>query len=439
MKTERKILKARADLLLKHPFFGSLSLRMKLQEDNTCNGTWTDGDTLAYNPYYIDKLEYSQLQGLLAHTVMHPACQHHKRRRDRDERMWNMACDYSINWILLEAGFDLPEGYLDDEKYRGKKAEDIYTELTAEFDQQGNPENAGDKDGPKSIDVDYEDGKAEGSQSGDQKDGGDESSHGKDEGSSAQNDGEMDFDDTQQPDDPEGNLDSSGMGEVRDAVDEADSGGSEGGDEADIDWQVALAQAVNQARDCGDLPGGLLRLVNELLYPRLDWRELLERFISLRARNDYSWTPPSRRHLHLGVYLPSLSTELLPEVVLAVDTSGSISVAELNQFSTELSSILESYDTTVRVLWCDLEVSSEQVFRREDLPLELAPEGGGGTDFRPAFDWVEEQDISPACLVYLTDMECNKFPKDEPHYPVLWARIGSSGYEPPFGELVDVC
>ena len=71
------------------------------------------------------------------------------------------------------------------------------------------------------------------------------------------------------------------------------------------------------------------------------------------------------------------------------------------------------------------------------MPLELTPRGGGGTDFRPAFHWVEEHGIAPAALIYLTDLECTHFP-DEPGYPVLWARIGQCHAEPLFGQLIDI-
>ncbi|TIH14075.1 hypothetical protein D0S45_13515 [Marinifilum sp. JC120] len=437
MNADRKLLKARADLLLQHPFFGSLCLRMEPQEDRTCDGTWTDGKKFAYNPHFVDKLSHEELQGVLAHTIMHPACQHHKRRGNRDERLWNMACDYSINWILLEAGFDLPEGFLDDEKYHGKNAEDIFTDLTKNFDQAGNPEIGKKQDGPKRIDVEYEDGDGEGNdlESGDD----DERSQTGDKGeSSAEGMDSDEIEDSEGDTDQEQSADPGGTGEVRDA-DEAESGDGDSGDETDKDWLLALAQATNQARDCGDLPGGLERLVEKLLYPKLDWRELLDRFISARARNDYAWTPPNRRYLHMGLYLPSLSTEQLPEVVLAVDTSGSIAPQELEQFAAELSSILEAYDTTIRVLWCDIEITGEQVFSRADLPLELQPQGGGGTDFRPVFNFIEHKNIAPACLVYLSDMECGQFPEHEPDYPVLWARTGGAGYAPPFGEMIDVC
>ncbi|WP_320008867.1 VWA-like domain-containing protein [Maridesulfovibrio sp.] len=437
MNADRKLLKARADLLLRQPFFGSLCLRMVPHEDSTCNGTWTDGKTLAYNPHFVDRISHEELQGVLAHTVMHPACQHHKRRGNRDARLWNMACDYSINWILLEAGFTLPDGFMDDEKYHGKNAEEIFTDLTKNFDQAGNPEIGKQQDGPKRIDIEYEDGKGEGN---DLEAGEDDerSPTGEDGESSTEGIDSEEIEDSEGETDEEQSADPGGTGEVRDA-DDAESGNGESGDETDKDWLQALAQAVNLARDCGDLPGGLGRFVQNMLYPKVDWRELLDRFISARARNDYAWTPPSRRHLHLGMYLPSLSTEQLPEIVLAVDTSGSIAPDELDQFATELSSILETYETTVRVLWCDLEITGEQLFSRADLPLELQAEGGGGTDFRPVFNWIEQNYIDPACLVYLSDMECGQFPEHEPDYPVLWARTGGGGYSPPFGDMIDVC
>ncbi len=439
MEPSRKLLKARAELLLQQPFFGSLCLRLDTIEDKTCGGAWTDGKTFAYNPHYISKLSEAELKGLLAHTVMHPACQHHKRRNGRDERVWNMACDYAINWILLKAGFELPEGYLDDDKYRGMSAEDIFGELTRDFDQDGNPEVGKQQDGPKRLDIEYEDGQGQGSDL----EGSDDNEQ-NESGDDGEDDNEPLTDDSQETAKAEednqqkNSADPGGSGEVRDAPDD-DTGGGEDGNETDLDWLTALAQAANQARDCGDIPGDLLRMVQEMLYPRVNWRELLDRFISARARNDYSWSPPSRRHLHMDIYLPSLSTEQLPEVVLAIDTSGSISPKELAQFSAELSGILESYDTTVRVIWCDTDVKDDQIFCRADLPLELAPKGGGGTDFRPVFSFIENNNLNPACLIYLSDMECGNFPIIDPDYPVLWARTGGGGRTPPFGEMIDVC
>jgi predicted metal-dependent peptidase len=66
----------------------------------------------------------------------------------------------------------------------------------------------------------------------------------------------------------------------------------------------------------------------------------------------------------------------------------------------------------------------------------LGAQGGGGTSFVPVFKWIEENDIEPEALVYLTDMY-GDFPSKAPSYPVLWGSI-SKGVPAPFGEVVDV-
>ncbi|CCH50163.1 DUF2201 family putative metallopeptidase [Pseudodesulfovibrio piezophilus] len=429
----RKLLKARTGLLLEHPFFGSLCLRMEPKEDRQCATAWTDGRTLGYNPDYIAGLEDSQVQGLMAHTVMHPACQHHTRRKGREANLWNIACDHAINWLLLDAGLTLPPRYLDNPVYHGLSSDEIYAELKAHGGEEDRPalsDGQGESDGETDWDGVAADGSegenfGENSESGAGEAGGDgrvdEGSSGEDEAASA----------GEQSGDP------GGSGEVRDAQ-TSQEGGSTAESGSDEQWELALAQAAQQARDMGDLPGNLERLIQDVLNPKIDWQEILERFIFDRARDDYSWTPPNKRFLHLDVILPSLSQRQLPEVVLVIDTSGSVSESEMDQFAAELSGILEAYDTTVRVLYCDSQVVGHDLFDRNDLPLILSPQGGGGTDYRPPFFWLEQEGIDPACLVYLTDLECIHFPEQDPEFPVLWARIGGSGTVPPFGEILEI-
>ncbi|MUM78690.1 hypothetical protein GKC30_13700 [Pseudodesulfovibrio sp. F-1] len=435
--SRKKVIRARTSLLLDHPFFGSLCMRMEPKEDRSCRTAWTDGRVLAFNPAYVDSLSEAQVLGMLAHTVMHPACQHHVRRNGRDAGLWNVACDHAINWVLLDAGFTLPPGHLDNPAYRGMSADAIYAELSSVRGSDGMPSEG------------YGEGRETGQEEqrevlptpGDTDDGGDpgEGADSGDGAAKAAEDGdaggEGGEDESQAQDQGEG--DPGGSGEVRDALDHAQGGGSSD-DETDQEWKIALADAVRQARECGELPGGLARLVREQLAPRLDWRELLSRYISERARDDYSWSPPNRRFLHMNVVLPSLSHRRLPEVVLALDTSGSVDEREMDMFAAELSGLLETYDTTVHVLCCDAGLTSVRTFSRSDLPLEIEPVGGGGTDYRPVFDWVAAEGVIPACLVYLTDMECSRFPEREPEYPVLWARVGGGGTAAPFGEIVEV-
>jgi predicted metal-dependent peptidase len=155
------------------------------------------------------------------------------------------------------------------------------------------------------------------------------------------------------------------------------------------------------------------------------------------ARNDYSWNPPNRRYVHAGLYLPSVKNEELPEIVIAVDTSGSISQGELDQFAAEVSAVLQDFDTLVTLVYCDAAVSGIQELSRFDLPLVLTPTGGGGTDYRPVFDLVGERSMEPACLIYLTDLECINYPVP-PDYPVLWVSTRTGKRVPPFGEVVEL-
>ena len=140
----------------------------------------------------------------------------------------------------------------------------------------------------------------------------------------------------------------------------------------------------------------------------------------------------------MGLYLPGLKSEELPPIVVAVDTSGSVRPSELAEFAAEITAILEEHpSTTCQVIYCDHKVTNVEEFTSDDLPLTLHPKGGGGTEFKPVFDWVAEHDIIPSCLIYLTDMQVSRFP-DAPEYPVLWVRTDKRGIKAPFGEEVDL-
>lgn len=368
---KNKIARARTSLVLDHPFFASLALRLEFQPDDECETAWTNGRILAYNPGYIEQLPLDELSGLCAHIVMHPVCGHHQRRHGRDPLLWNRACDYAINWILLDAGITLPQGYLNHRKYHNKNADEIY-QLLVKCGEEASESDAtyGDP------------GKA---------------------------------------------------GEVRDASSDP-NGNSQ---KQEPDWKTALAQASNHAKNLGDLSTSLDRLVTSILQPQINWQAALMRFIDSAANNDYSWLPPNRRHIHNDLYLPSMQNRELHELVIVIDSSGSLAENQLNMLAAELSAILELNPARINLLYCDAKVVGWKTITREDLPLEIEVKGGGGTDFRPAFEWVEAQQINPACLIYLTDMECTLFPQ-EPDYPVLWTRIGKGGVKPPFGELLNI-
>lgn len=369
-----RILKARANLILDHAFFGVLALRLKLVEDESFPTAAVDGEHLFYNPKFIDKLSNQELIGLMAHEVMHIALGHIWRAEHRESKRWNVAGDYAINENLVAAGFTLPAGGLIDPQYNERATEEIYNMLPEMPNSDGNGDGNGDGDGKSENDK----------------------------------------------------QDPGGCGGVIPTKDKAKA------KELKATWKAAVAQAVTM--DKGELPANMKRQINDMLNPAVPWYVLLRDFVEKTARNDYDWTRPNKHYLSRGFILPSLVSEELPEIVIAVDTSGSIDEEALNHFATEASSVLSAYDTTIRVIYCDTEVTGEQTFSRADLPMEMKPVGGGGTMFEPVFDHVHERGYTPACLIYFTDMY-GSFPDKEPDYPVMWLTM-TKDVQAPWGQTV---
>lgn len=199
-----------------------------------------------------------------------------------------------------------------------------------------------------------------------------------------------------------------------------------------VEWKIATIQAATAAKMAGNLPGNLDRFIEEALAPKANWRDHLWKFATQINKDDYAWSRPNRRYLSAGLYLPGLYSENMGPIAIAIDTSGSIDQDTLNMFGTEIRAIIEAVrPSKVHVIYCDADVNHVDEFLPGE-PIEFHMYGGGGTDFRPPFAYVEEHEIAPECLVYLTDLY-GPFP-DEPNYPVMWA--ATSDLPVPFGEAI---
>lgn len=432
-----KMVRARSGLVLEMPFFAHLAMRLELYPDASCASAWTNGSVLAFNPSYVEAMPLEKLKGLLCHEVLHLACLHHLRRDKRDKATWNRACDYAINPILLESGVELPTGFLDDPLHYGKSAEEIYSAIR-EIDRERNDYQSDNPATGHGEEESEDNGSSTLSEQGED-DAQTSSSEITSESPDRQGNSPGNEDEGQQePTDVSGNSDPGMAGEVRDA--EQNPEGSLADPEAlyseqEEQWAEALSQAVRKQREAGELPGSLERLLQDRFVPTLSWREILQRFLSRAARNDFSWMRPNRRYLHTGLILPGLQSEELDEVVVVLDVSGSVDEESLQRFWAEITTLLDDYDMSVTLLTSDAAVHQVLEVKREDLPLQIASAGGGGTDYRPAFNHVEERGQLPTCLIYLTDLNCNRFPV-EPEYPVLWVTPNLTTDQPPFGELI---
>jgi len=181
-----KMLKAKTDLLRKHPFFGMVAFKLKIiPAPDIASTCATDGRHIFYSPEWVDLLTLGEAIGTFAHELFHCILLHMFRRCGRDSERWNYACDYAINPILVDLGFTLPEGALLDDDYRGMSAEHIYSllpktlpppprwgkilEPSAETDAQGNGHSVQEleKDWEASANAAYESAKSQGFLPGD--------------------------------------------------------------------------------------------------------------------------------------------------------------------------------------------------------------------------------------------------------------------------------
>ena len=204
----------------------------------------------------------------------------------------------------------------------------------------------------------------------------------------------------------------------------------------EANMRVAVQQAAESAKAQGKLPGSLSKLVDDIVAPKVNWKQKLARFLRSNNKSDYSWQKPNRRFIGQGLYLPSLYSPSIEEIGVIVDTSGSRTDEELNQDLSEISSMLVDANVeNIRFMQADTDVTDEQSFTRESMPLKVTMEGRGGTRFGPAVAEMAEKYPSVSCLIYLTDLESNDFGK-QPHFPVVW--ITNSATEAPYGEIIEV-
>lgn len=376
--------KAINGLMLNYPFYASMLLRHDIVLDSSVQSACTDGKTLKINPEFFEKLPYQQRMTVLGHETMHVCMLHHTRRGEREPKRWNIACDHAVNHELQDAGFEPVPGFWHcDPQYKDKCAEEIYRALEQQDEEekqdqkpQGQPQQA--------------QGKLQAGQGQPQQ----------------------------------------GLGEVEDAQDPS---------QAEEQAKQGTEQAKALAKRMGKLPESTERNLGNVSSSG-DSRELLARFITEQAQSDYSWQRPNKRYIPHDLYVPSLYNKTLGKFVVAVDTSGSISETEIQKSVAFILSCLDSLadfgsTSSVTVIYCDSVVQ-----RVEELEpgQTCKPLGGGGTDFKPPFAYVDKEEIQPAGMIYLTDGECDSFPSS-PSYPVLWGLFcACAHFKPPFGETVEL-
>ena len=408
------ITKARARLLVRAPFFGSIALGLRWIAAPAVRTMATDGRAVWFNTAWCETQGAEKTMGIVAHEVLHVVNKHHLRRRERDPRLWNVACDLFVNRILLADKYVLPEKLIFDEggHFAGLPVEVIYQRLL----EAGPPHRAGGTSQPETGGSTTQDGMS--GQDSRDPEAGQTGRPAEDNGGGAVAPAEC-------------------WGEVRDLMTED---GSPLGDtarrQAEDDLDVRIRQAAAAAKRAGRF-GGALSEVVEAALDRADWRDRFRTLFDGTMRSDASWARPNRRFLPRGIYLPGWRRAGAGRVAFVLDTSGSISARELAIYVANLLGIIEETGPEqVAIIQCDAEVKRVDYLGPGETTDRIEVHGRGGTRFQPAFDWIAESGFAPHVIVYATDLDSSDRPTD-PGTPVIWL-TPTRGRSVPFGEIVEV-
>lgn len=375
------LVKARMSLLFKHPFFGQLALRLTLtpSDRSWCPTAATDGKKFYYNPAFITELDAKENVFLVVHELGHCIYEHFMRRGGRDPKLWNIAGDYIINntaetEVVKKGDYARVITYVKpylNHKYDGWTAEEVYDDLLEQQQNGGKPEEDGDL-----IDVHID---MDGSGGGD---------------------GDKDGDGVEAEGGAGGNGDKDGKlaGKPKPLTEEEQK-------QLSNEMKDALIQAA-QSAGAGNVPGDMKRMIKDLLEPQMDWREIIRAQVESSLRSNFTFLRPNRKGWHMGAVLPGMDRDMMIDVALAIDTSGSISQQMLTEFVSEIAGIMDQYeDYRIRIWQFDTHVYGYDEFTHDDGRdiREYQIKGGGGTDFDVNWTYMKENEIEPDQFIMFTD------------------------------------
>ena len=396
--------------IMGHPRYtalaGVLMIGEKTIEDDIPTAC-TNGRDVKYGRAFVDALTDAKLRGLVLHEDEgHKLYRHLTTWRwmyDIDPHLANCACDYVINIKIVDDNKDdgfaqLPDGGLVDERFRGMDSAQVFNILRKEQEEQQSQ--------------DSQDNESEGD--GEQSEGGTTGSN------------------------------NAAVGQET-GFDEHDWEGAQSlSDEDKRELARDIDEAIRQgAMAAGKMGGTGNRDLDELLQPQVDWREVLREFIqNTCAGNDYStYARPNRRLMSQGIIMPSGISEQVGELVIAIDTSGSIGQRELTAFLSEVKGVCDTVKPDkLRLLYWGSSVVGDEAYdmhELDNLTKSTKPMGGGGTDVNCVTQYMADEGIKPQACIVLTDGYLYSGWGDWT-CPILWAILDNKGAVPDEGKAVHI-
>lgn len=360
----------RIKLLMEQPFVGAVLIRQNLIPvvDSRCETATTDGQNIFVSPEFYLAMTSGERRFLLAHEVWHTVFLHFLRRGNRDRNLFNIAADMEVNALLRSEKFKLrPDALLPEPEWNGLNAEEIYEQLLRQNEEE----------------------QAEG------------------------------MDQHIEPEDDMENLSGTGGEAADEVIMDPDFQVDFGSHPEDLAKEKVIEAAAQCERKRGTLPAHIARIVENFRAGKLHWKELLAQFVTSCFGGSRRWLPPNRRYISSGLYLQSRRDSQL-NAVLAIDTSGSTG-EDLARFAGELAGLLNTFGNyELKVICCDSKIQSVENFSGA-APFDgkhFTFKGGGGTSFKPVFEYIAKESEQPDLLIYFTD-GCGDLP-EKPAYPVMW-------------------
>jgi predicted metal-dependent peptidase len=424
MKAKEMIDKAMLVIANHHDFFAPAAMAMPWIEDSSVPTACTNGERVLYSAEFVESLSMPAVVGLVIHEIAHPLLGHLDRGKRMDPEMANVAFDYEINNLIAVYNEDasrkiiLPaEALVDVKKYGNEAGEVIYKKLLEE--QKNNPPPPPPP--PKKNDGDDND---------------DGTGDGKQDNTPDNNDG--DNESKSKPDDSNNKGKGTGKGKPQassSGMFEQPSGDAEHQNDVATRWREIMSSSIQTAKLRGTMSGDFLQKFSDLSESPISLRDLLDKYVCEFAMSDDSTKADKRWLANHDMCVSGMESERHGTIVFVKDTSGSITDSILKTACSVIQDAVNTLNASrLVVLDVDAEVCDVQEFMpNEEIPLTC--KGRGGTDFRPAFDWVRDNASDARVLIYLTD-GWGDFPKEVPDIPTLWLSWDRAESCYPFGQVV---
>jgi len=193
--------------------------------------------------------------------------------------------------------------------------------------------------------------------------------------------------------------------------------------------------AVNTAKAIGKLPSSVKEIIDEMKRSQVDWTDVLRRHCVGDQPEGYSFRRPNRRQWHVNEIITPISNKVgVGDIVVGVDTSGSVSSKELSYFLGELNSLSEEIKpNSITIITCDAEIQGIKRYESGEIVENIVCKGRGGTLVMPVFDYIEKENINVDSFIYFTDLGIGDYPDEEPSFPLLWVSTDMRQDEAPIG------